>query len=54
LFKHRGAVLLHRFVPAIRCAPPPTSFAPRWFAIGSIVAIFAWGLHVGAGTDAVH
>jgi drug/metabolite transporter (DMT)-like permease len=48
LFKHRGAVL----APPIRGRHPLRSaadlFRSRWFAIGWIVAIVAWGLHVGA------
>jgi drug/metabolite transporter (DMT)-like permease len=48
LFKHRGAVL----APPIRVRHPLRTaadlFRSRWFAIGWIVAIFAWGLHVGA------
>jgi drug/metabolite transporter (DMT)-like permease len=48
LFKHRGAV----FAPPIRVRHPLRSavglFRSRWFAVGWIVAIFAWGLHVGA------
>ena len=48
LFKHRGAVL----APPIRVRHPLRSavdlFRSRWFAIGWIVAIIAWGLHVGA------
>jgi drug/metabolite transporter (DMT)-like permease len=48
LFKHRGAVL----APPIRIRHPLHTaadlFRSRWFAIGWIVAIFAWGLHVGA------
>ena len=48
LFKHRGAVL----APPIRVRQPLRSaadlFRSRWFAVGWIVAIFAWGLHVGA------
>jgi drug/metabolite transporter (DMT)-like permease len=48
LFKHRGAVL----APPMRVRHPLRSaadlFSSRWFAIGWIVAIFAWGLHVGA------
>jgi drug/metabolite transporter (DMT)-like permease len=48
LFKHRGAVL----APPIRARHPLRTaadlFRSRWFAIGWIVAIFAWGLHVGA------
>jgi drug/metabolite transporter (DMT)-like permease len=48
LFKHRGAVL----APPIRVRHPLRSasdlFSSRWFAVGWVVAIFAWGLHVGA------
>jgi drug/metabolite transporter (DMT)-like permease len=48
LFKHRGAVL----APPIRVRYPLRSaadlFRSRWFAVGWIVAIVAWGLHVGA------
>jgi drug/metabolite transporter (DMT)-like permease len=48
LFKHRGAVL----APPIRVHHPLRSaadlFGSRWFALGWMVAIFAWGLHVGA------
>jgi drug/metabolite transporter (DMT)-like permease len=48
LFKQRGAVL----APPIRVRHPLRSaadlFSSRWFAVGWIVAIFAWGLHVGA------
>ena len=48
LFKHRGAVL----TPPIRVRHPLRSaaglFRSRWFLFGWIVAIVAWGLHVGA------
>jgi drug/metabolite transporter (DMT)-like permease len=48
LFKHRGAVL----APPIRVRHPLHSaiglFRSKWFLVGWIVAIFAWGLHVGA------
>jgi drug/metabolite transporter (DMT)-like permease len=48
LFKHRGAVL----APPIQIRHPLRSaaglFRSRWFLIGWIVAIVAWGLHVGA------
>jgi drug/metabolite transporter (DMT)-like permease len=48
LFKHRGAVL----AAPIRVRHPLHSatdlFRSRWFAIGWIVAIVAWVLHVGA------
>jgi drug/metabolite transporter (DMT)-like permease len=48
LFKQRGAVL----APPIEVRHPLRSaaslFRSKWFAIGWIVAIVAWGLHVGA------
>ena len=48
LFKHRGAVL----APPIRVRNPLGSaadlFRSKWFLIGWIVAVVAWGLHVGA------
>jgi len=48
LFKHRGAVL----APPVRIRHPLQSavdlFRSRWFAVGWIVAVGAWGLHVGA------
>jgi drug/metabolite transporter (DMT)-like permease len=48
LFKHRGAVL----APPIRVRHPVRSavglFRSRWFAVGWMVAIVAWVLHVGA------
>src|SRR5512132_2763039 len=48
LFKHRGAVL----APPIRVRHPLRSaanlFRSRWFAVGWMVAIVAWVLHVGA------
>jgi drug/metabolite transporter (DMT)-like permease len=48
LLKYRGAVL----VPPIRARHPLRSaaalFRSRWFAIGWMVAILAWVLHVGA------
>jgi drug/metabolite transporter (DMT)-like permease len=48
LFKQRGAVL----APPIRVRHPLRSatdlFHSRWFAVGWMVAILAWGLHVGA------
>jgi hypothetical protein len=48
LFKQRGAVV----APPVRVRQPLRSavdlFRSRWFAVGWIVAIVAWGLHVGA------
>jgi drug/metabolite transporter (DMT)-like permease len=48
LFKHRGAVL----APPVRVRHPLRSavdlFRSRWFAIGWVVAVGAWVLHVGA------
>jgi drug/metabolite transporter (DMT)-like permease len=48
LFKARGAVA----APPVRVRHPLRSaadlFRSRWFAVGWIVAIFAWLLHVGA------
>jgi drug/metabolite transporter (DMT)-like permease len=48
LFKHRGALL----APPIRVRHPLRSaadlFRSRWFAVGWVVAIIAWLLHVGA------
>jgi drug/metabolite transporter (DMT)-like permease len=48
LLKHRGAVL----APPVRVSHPLGSaaglFRSRWFAIGWMVAVAAWLLHVGA------
>ena len=48
LFKHRGAVL----APPVRMRHPLRSaidlFSSRWFTVGWIVAVGAWGLHVAA------
>jgi drug/metabolite transporter (DMT)-like permease len=48
LFKHRGAVL----APPIRVRHPLRSaaglFRSKWFAVGWVVAVVAWFLHVGA------
>jgi drug/metabolite transporter (DMT)-like permease len=48
LFKHRGAVL----APPVRIRHPLRSaaglFSSRWFTVGWIVAVGAWGLHVAA------
>ncbi|HEY8639166.1 MAG TPA: hypothetical protein VIL53_01530 [Solirubrobacterales bacterium] len=48
LLKHRGAVL----APPVRVRHPLRSaaglFRSRWFTLGWMVAVGAWGLHVGA------
>jgi len=48
LFKHRGAVK----APPVRVRHPLGSaadlFRSKWFALGWVVALGAWGLHVGA------
>ena len=48
LFKQRGAVA----APPVRVRHPLRSaaelFRSRWFALGWLVAVGAWGLHVGA------
>src|SRR5580765_902294 len=48
LLKQRGAVL----APPVRARHPLRSavglFRSRWFSLGWLVAIAAWGLHVGA------
>src|SRR5918995_4309466 len=48
LLKHRGAVL----APPVRVRHPLRSavdlFRSRWFAVGWLVAVGAWVLHVGA------
>lgn len=48
LFKQRGAVL----APPIRIRHPLRSaaglFRSKWFLVGWIIAIVAWGVHVGA------
>jgi drug/metabolite transporter (DMT)-like permease len=48
LFKHRGAVLAR----PIRLRHPVRSaaglFRSRWFVVGWVVSLVAWGLHVGA------
>ena len=50
LLKHRGAVL----APPVRVRHPLRSavdlFGSKWFAVGWIVAVGAWVLHVGALT----
>jgi drug/metabolite transporter (DMT)-like permease len=48
LFKQRGAIL----APPVRVRHPLRSaaglFGSRWFTLGWVVAVGAWGLHVGA------
>ena len=48
LFKHRGAVL----APPVRARHPLRSaaglFRSKWFAVGWVVAVGAWVLHVAA------
>jgi drug/metabolite transporter (DMT)-like permease len=48
LFKHRGAVL----APPVRARHPLRTaadlFRSKWFTVGWIVALGAWGLHVAA------
>ena len=48
LFKHRGAVL----APPVRVRHPLRSaadlFRSKWFAVGWVVAVGAWALHVAA------
>ena len=48
LFKHRGAVL----APPVRVRHPLRSaadlFRSKWFTLGLVVAVGAWGLHVAA------
>jgi len=48
LLKQRGAVL----APSVQVRHPLRSaaglFSSRWFALGWVVAVGAWGLHVGA------
>jgi drug/metabolite transporter (DMT)-like permease len=48
LLKHRGAVA----APPVRVREPLRSaaglFRSRWFAVGMVIAVGAWGLHVAA------
>jgi drug/metabolite transporter (DMT)-like permease len=48
LLKHRGAVL----APVVQISHPLRSatglFRSKWFALGWVMAVAAWGLHVGA------
>ena len=49
LFKARGAVAIARPVQVRRPLRSTADlFRSRWFAVGWIVALFAWGLHVEA------
>ncbi|MBA3263569.1 MAG: hypothetical protein H0T69_14080 [Thermoleophilaceae bacterium] len=48
LFKQRGAVLAPPIVARHPLRSAAGLFGSRWFLIGWIVAIVAWGLHVGA------
>jgi drug/metabolite transporter (DMT)-like permease len=48
LFKHRGAVLAPPISARHLVRSAAGLFRSRWFLIGWIVAIVAWGLHVGA------
>ena len=48
LFKQRGAVLAPPIVARHPLRSAVGLFKSRWFVIGWMVAIVAWGLHVGA------
>ena len=48
LFKHRGAVLAPPISARHLVRSAAGLFRSRWFLIGWIVAILAWGLHLGA------
>jgi drug/metabolite transporter (DMT)-like permease len=48
LFKHRGAVLAPPIVVRHPLRSAAGLFRSRWFFVGWIVAVVAWGLHVGA------
>jgi drug/metabolite transporter (DMT)-like permease len=48
LFKQRGAVLAPPIVVRHPLRSAAGLFRSRWFLIGWIVAVVAWGLHVGA------
>ena len=48
LLKYRGAVLATPIRVRHLLRSAVDLFRSRWFAIGWVVAIFAWGLHVGA------
>jgi drug/metabolite transporter (DMT)-like permease len=48
LFKYRGAVVVAPISARHPLRSAASLFRSRWFAIGWLVAILAWGLHVGA------
>lgn len=48
LFKHRGAVLAPPISAHHLLRSAAGLFQSRWFLVGWIVAVVAWGLHVGA------
>ena len=48
LFKYRGAVVSRRSGRGTRSRSAAALFRSKWFAIGWLVAILAWALHVGA------
>src|SRR6187399_2711995 len=48
LFKHRGAVLVRPIQVRHPLRSAADLFRSRWFVVGWIVSLLAWGLHVGA------
>jgi hypothetical protein len=48
LFKARGAVLANPIQVRHPLRSAADLFRSRWFAVGWILALFAWGLHVEA------
>ena len=48
LFKARGAAAVPRPVRVRHLRSAADLFRSRWFAIGWILALFAWGLHIEA------
>ena len=48
LFKHRGAVLAPPIVVRHPLRSAVGLFRSKWFLVGWLVAVVAWGLHVGA------
>ena len=48
LFKHRGAVLAPPIVVRRPLHSAMGLFSSKWFVVGWLVAVVAWGLHVGA------